>query len=206
LVVHIFGKRLGIARVVSSVVSISEHDDRPSTQTSETKHGASRDIGLVSNNQRPGKLHSRYDGCCLLTEVIGLDLMGSSGKSGLWAGSRISWRKVVVLLAIFAFSASVTTRTFHGVSNLNPTAPADQQAAKQQQLDDDAIEIKDPVLQTVAVLFPTGAAHPPLIEPRIRTVDIVESLYDRPPPSISLLKLRLKLKSASERWPSDLSL
>jgi hypothetical protein len=104
---------------------------------------------------------------------MALDLMGSSGKSGWLAGGWISWRKVVVLLAIFAFSANVATRTFRGVSFSNPTAAADQQGAKRQQQDDDALEIKDPVLQTAAVLFPAGAPHPRLLEPRIRTVDFV---------------------------------
>jgi hypothetical protein len=113
--------------------------------------------------------------------------MGDFGKSGFFPGSRISWRSLVVLVAIFAISASIATRTFHSVSYMNPTAPADREGAKRQQLDDDAVEIKDPVLQTAAVLLPVGAPHPPPVEPQIQTVDFVEPLYDRPPPSIPLL-------------------
>jgi len=108
-------------------------------------------------------------------------------KSVFVPGSRLSWRRVVVLLAIFALSASVATRTFHGFSHNQPTAHSDQENAKRQHLDADALQPSEPILDIVDLLLPVAAPHAPPTEPQLRTVDLIEALYNRPPPAISLL-------------------
>jgi hypothetical protein len=112
--------------------------------------------------------------------------MRRSGKRGFSSG-RIPWRTLVVLLAIFAISASVATRTFHGFYCNQPNAHSVQSDAKRQHLDADAFQLKDPICQIATMLLPVPAPHAPPEEPQIRTVDLAESLYNRPPPSISLL-------------------
>ena len=100
---------------------------------------------------------------------------------------RFSGRHVVVLLALLAISVSLATRTFHGVYFDHPVAQADPSHALRQHLDADAFVLTSPVLTWSAILLPVVAPHAPPIEEQIRTVQLTESLYNRPPPSTSFL-------------------
>jgi zona occludens toxin (predicted ATPase) len=112
--------------------------------------------------------------------------MRPSGKGGFSAGGRISSRKLVVLLAIFAICVSVATRTFHGIYLDQPSVQADPSHALRQHLAADAFVLTNPVLNLGAMLLPVAAPHAPPVEAQVRTFDLTESLYNRPPPSISL--------------------
>jgi hypothetical protein len=101
--------------------------------------------------------------------------------------SRISWRKLVVLLAIFAIAASVATRTFHDINYSQTSAHGDPSNAMRQHLNADACELTKPFSQLSAILLPVAAPHAPPVEPDVRDAELGESLYNRPPPAISLL-------------------
>ena len=102
-------------------------------------------------------------------------------------GCRISWRHVIVSLAILALTVSVATRTFHGSYPEQASAQASAPQAMRQHLATDAIELTNPVSQFAVLPLPVAAPHAPPAEPDPRSVEFSESLYDRPPPSTSLL-------------------
>lgn len=101
--------------------------------------------------------------------------------------SRISWQKLVILLAILAISASVATRTFHDFNYTQTSAHGDASNAKRQHLDADAYELIRPFSQLAETLLPVAAPPAPPAEPNLRDAELVESLYNRPPPASSLL-------------------
>jgi hypothetical protein len=110
------------------------------------------------------------------------------GKSNLRGeNGRISGRSVVVLLAILAISVSVATRTFHGFDLYYASVQSAQSHAMRQHLAADAVVLAAPVSTLSAMLLPVAAPHAPPTDPQVRTVELTESLYHRPPPSISLL-------------------
>jgi hypothetical protein len=98
--------------------------------------------------------------------------------------SQFSWRYLVILLVVFSISASLATRTFH-LSFIQPTVLAHGVHAKHQHLNADAVELARPVPSIM--LLPLAAPHAPPVEPQFRTVELTESVYNRPPPSRSLL-------------------
>ncbi|SRR5208337_4343592 len=100
---------------------------------------------------------------------------------------RFSGRRVVVLLAIFAISLSVATRTFHSIDFDHPSVQSDPSHAMRQHLAADAFVLTNPVSNLGAMLLPVAAPHAPPADPQVRSVELTESLYNRPPPSISLL-------------------
>ena len=99
-----------------------------------------------------------------------------------------SWRRFVVLLAIFAISLSVATRTFRGPDLGHASFQSAPSHAFRQHLAADAIEVTKPVSQIVGMLLPVASPHGPPAEPDNRLIEFFsESLYNRPPPSVSLL-------------------
>ena len=110
-------------------------------------------------------------------------------KSNLLRGekSRLSFRHVVVLLAIFAISVSVATRTFHGFCLDHPSVHADPSHALRQHLAADAFVLTNPTLTPGTMLPPVAGPLAPPVEVRVHTAELTESLDNRPPPSISLL-------------------
>lgn len=98
--------------------------------------------------------------------------------------SQSSWRHLVILLVVLAISTSLATRTFH-LSFIHPTVVSHATHAKHQHLNADAIELARPVPSIM--LLPLAAPHAPPVEPQFRTVELTESVYNRPPPSQSLL-------------------
>ena len=112
------------------------------------------------------------------------------GKSNLLRGEsgRFSGRNVVVLLAILAISVSVATRTFHGFDLYHASVQSAQSHAMRQHLAADAVVLTAPVSTLSTMLLPVAAPHAPPTDPQVRTVvELTDSLYHRPPPSISLL-------------------
>lgn len=101
--------------------------------------------------------------------------------------SRFSGRHVVALLAILVISVSVPTRTFHGTLLDHASVQTDQSHAMSQHLAADAVCLTSPVSNLGTMLLPVAAPHAPPADPRVRTVKITGSVYNRPPPSISLL-------------------
>ena len=93
----------------------------------------------------------------------------------------------MVLLAILAISVSVATRTFHGTLFDHAQVQTDQSHAMRQHLAADAFVLTNPVSNLSTMLLPVAAPHAPPTDPQVRTVELTESLYNRPPPSISLL-------------------
>jgi hypothetical protein len=93
----------------------------------------------------------------------------------------------VVLLAILAISVSVATRTFHGALLDHASVQTDQSHAMRQHLAADAFVLTNPVSNLSTMLLAVVAPHAPPADPQVRTVELAESLYNRPPPSISLL-------------------
>src|ERR1035437_277576 len=110
------------------------------------------------------------------------------GRSNLLRGekNRFSIRHVVVLLAIFAICVSVTTRMFHSVDFDHPSAHADPSHAMRQHLDADAFVVPRPVSIVGTGLLPVAKPHAPPVDVQVPTFELTESLYNRPPPSISL--------------------
>ncbi|MGB9203806.1 MAG: hypothetical protein WCB94_07485 [Terriglobales bacterium] len=111
------------------------------------------------------------------------------GRSDLLRGekSRFSVRHVVVLLAIFAICVSVTTRMFHHFDFDHSSVHADPSRGMRQHLDADAFVVTRPVSTAGTMLLPVAAPHAPPVDVQIPTLELTESLYNRPPPSISLL-------------------
>jgi hypothetical protein len=101
--------------------------------------------------------------------------------------SRFSVRHVVVLLAVLAISASVATRTFHAFDLDHPSAQSDPSRATRQHLDADAVAFAQPVSDLGTLLLPVAAPHAPPAEVPVHTILFTESVYNRPPPPISLL-------------------
>jgi hypothetical protein len=98
--------------------------------------------------------------------------------------SQFLWRYLVILLLVSAISASLVTRTFH-LSFVHPTVQAHGVSAKHQHLDADALELTRPV---PSIMFlASSAPHAPPAEPHFCSVEKTGSLYNRPPPSQSLL-------------------
>jgi len=93
----------------------------------------------------------------------------------------------VVLLAILAISASVATRTFHAFDLYHPSVQTDPSRAMRQHLDADAVALAGPISDLGTMLLPVAAPHAPPAEVPVHTIIFTESLYNRPPPSISLL-------------------
>ncbi len=92
-----------------------------------------------------------------------------------------------MLLAIFAISFSVATRTFHSIDLDHPSVQSDPSHAMRQHLAADAVVLTNPVSDLGMLLLSVVAPHAPPIEVQAHAVDFTESLYNRPPPSISLL-------------------
>jgi len=101
--------------------------------------------------------------------------------------NRASGRRVVVFLAILAISVSVATRTFHGFYVDHPVVQADPSHPMRQHLAADAFVLTNPVSNLSSLLLPVVAPHAPPVEAQMYGVQLTESLYNRPPPSISLL-------------------
>jgi len=101
--------------------------------------------------------------------------------------SRFSGRRFVALLAIFAISFSIATRTFHSIDLDHPSVQADPSHAMRQHLAADAVVLTNPVSDLGSLLLSVVAPHAPPVEVQAHAVDFTESLYNRPPPSISLL-------------------
>lgn len=98
-----------------------------------------------------------------------------------------SWRQVVVSLAILALTVSIATRTFGGFHSAHPSVQASASQAVRQHLAVDAIGLTYPVWQFTFLLLPVAAPHTPPAEPDVHSIEFSESLYNRPPPSVSLL-------------------
>ncbi len=94
---------------------------------------------------------------------------------------------MVVLLAIFAITASIATRTFHGFYFDHPSVQTDSSHAMRQHLAADAVVLTNPISNLGTLLLCVSAPHAPPVEVQAHTVEFTESLYNRPPPSISLL-------------------
>ena len=111
------------------------------------------------------------------------------GRANLLRGekNRFSVRHVVVLLAIFAICVSVTTRMFHSFDFDQSSAHADPSHAMRQHLDADAFVVTRPVSIVGTMLLPLAEPHAPPVDVAVPTFGLAESLYNRPPPSISLL-------------------
>ena len=113
--------------------------------------------------------------------------MRRHSQSGFSPGGRIPWRNLVVLLAVLAISVSVATRTFHGFSLDHPSVQADASHAMRQHLAADAFVLTHSVSSLGAMLIPAAASPVSPSEDLVHRFELTESLYNRPPPSISLL-------------------
>jgi len=100
---------------------------------------------------------------------------------------RPMWQRAVVLLAIFALTVSVATRVFHCIEVAHVSVHTDPSQGMRQHLAADAFVLVAPNARFAVMLLPVMAPHAPPVEPQIRTVEFDESLYNRPPPSLSLL-------------------
>lgn len=109
------------------------------------------------------------------------------GSSDSREARRFGWRHVLVSVLIFALAASVATRVFHGFCADNPSVQASVSHAMVQRLALDAVEFTRPVLQFADALLPVAALQAHLADPPIRSVEFLESLYNRPPPPVSFL-------------------
>jgi hypothetical protein len=100
--------------------------------------------------------------------------------------TKFSWRHIIILFAVFALSASLATRTFSGIHLEHPTVKADPADATRQHLAADASVFTSPI-SSVGVMLPAAPPHAPPSEVRIITAELSDSLYNRPPPSFSIL-------------------
>jgi hypothetical protein len=98
-------------------------------------------------------------------------------------GRGLSWRQVVVALAIVALTVSVATRTFGDSYSGHPVVQTSSSQAARQHLAVDAIGPTHPVWQSAFLLVPVVSPHAPLAEPGVHSIEFSESLYNRPPPS-----------------------
>jgi hypothetical protein len=100
-----------------------------------------------------------------------------SSESGRSFGLR-----AVALIAILLLSVTLATRTFHEIYLDHPCAQADPSHAMRQHLAADAFVLTSPVMNLGVTLLPVAAPHAPPAEVRVRTVELADSLYNRPPP------------------------
>jgi hypothetical protein len=91
------------------------------------------------------------------------------------------------MLAILAICVSVSTRMFHSFDFDHSSAHADPSHVMRQHLDADAFVVTRPVSHVGTVLLPVAEPHAPPADVQIPAFELSESLYNRPPPSISLL-------------------
>ncbi len=113
-----------------------------------------------------------------------------------WQGShlyrgenrRFSGRQVAVLLAILVISFSIATRhPFQGTLLCHARVQADPSHEMRRQLAADAFVLTNPLSNLCAMLPRVTAPHVLPADPQLCAVEFTESLYNRPPPLISVL-------------------
>ena len=102
-------------------------------------------------------------------------------------GSTRSWHIGIVLLIVLALCTSVSTRTFQCTATSHSSAQSYPSHAMRQHMATDAAVFEKPVSGVADALLPVAAPHAPPAELEIRSVEFLESLYNRPPPSFFLL-------------------
>lgn len=97
------------------------------------------------------------------------------------------WLHFIVPLAILALSLSLATRVVHDVDFAHISVKAHPSHAERQRLAIDAIEMARPIPALLEMVPPIAVPHAPPVEPVLYSAEVTESLYNRPPPSLSLL-------------------
>jgi hypothetical protein len=93
----------------------------------------------------------------------------------------------VVALIVLALFAAVTTRFFQDAPFSQAAVQSDASNAMRQHMASDAAVFERPTWGITDVLLPVAASHlPPVLTP-IRSAELQDSLYNRPPPSPSLV-------------------
>lgn len=103
------------------------------------------------------------------------------------SGSVRSWHIGVVLLIVLALCTSVSTRVFQSAAIAHATVQSYPSHAMRQHMAADAAVFERPACEMGEVLLPVAASHTPAELPRVRSAELLDSLYNRPPPNFSLL-------------------
>jgi hypothetical protein len=91
--------------------------------------------------------------------------------------------RLLLVLTIFALTASVVTRTFRVQVLQCVTAQSNSPQAVRQHLDRDATQWAPPILHFTPLLVFAFAPRTPTMWLRLPSLLLDESLFDRPPPS-----------------------
>jgi hypothetical protein len=98
-----------------------------------------------------------------------------------------SWRTAVVLLIALTLSFTVAMRFLDRAPVSHPSAQSSPSRAMRQHMAADATFFERPSFVDADVILPVEA-HRTLPEvPHVSSVELLDSLYNRPPPSLSLL-------------------
>ncbi len=98
-----------------------------------------------------------------------------------------AWQVGVVALIVLALFAAVSTRFFHESSVSQATVQSQSSKAMRQHMAIDAAVFERPTAGMIEMLLPVGASPAPPVLPRPRSAELLDSLYNRPPPSVSVL-------------------
>jgi hypothetical protein len=98
-----------------------------------------------------------------------------------------AWRIGIVLLIVLALFATVTTRFFQDAPASQTVVQSFPSKAMRQHMAADAAVFERPTSGITVVLLPVAASRPAPVPPRPRSAELLDSLYNRPPPAVSLL-------------------
>lgn len=98
-----------------------------------------------------------------------------------------AWQVGVVVLIMLALFVTVSTRFFQDAPVSQATVQSLSSKAMRQHMAIDAAVFERPTSGITDVLLPVAASTAPPVLPRPRSAELLDSLYNRPPPSLSLL-------------------
>lgn len=93
------------------------------------------------------------------------------------------WQVGVIALIVLALFAAVSTRFFQDAPVSQATVQSLSSKAMRQHMAIDAAVFERPTTGIIDVLLPVAATPAPPILPRPRSAELLDSLYNRPPPS-----------------------
>ncbi len=103
---------------------------------------------------------------------------------GMRSTSVRAWQVGVVALIVLALFAAVSTRFFQEAPASQATLQSFSSKAMRQHMAIDAAVFERPSSGIISMLLPVGASSAPPVLPRPRSAELLDSLYNRPPPSL----------------------
>lgn len=98
-----------------------------------------------------------------------------------------AWQVGIIALIVLSLFAAVSTRFFQDAPVSQATLQSHSSKAMRQHMAIDAAVFERPVTGITDMLLPVAASPAPPVLPLPRSAELLDSLYNRPPPSASLL-------------------